>query len=204
MERDILTKSQRKALEIISETSISKDFYLAGGTALALQLRHRRSDDFDFFSAKQFQPDDISDVLKKHGRVNQKYKDNRTLHLQLLNVDVSFFHYDYPLLSKPAIEENNIMLAGIPDIAAMKVAAISHRGSKKDFIDLYVICNEHFSLTKALTFFEKKYKPLLHDYYHIQSSLVYFEDAEQQAMPKMITKVSWKEVKKFFEEEVKK
>jgi hypothetical protein len=203
MEQTILTKSQRTALEIITGTTLVKTFYLAGGTALAMHLKHRYSDDFDFFSQKTFQPKSVITLLKDQGKIKVIFEDHDTLHLLVNKINVSFFHYGNRLLTSLIKKENNLQLASIPDIAAMKIAAICSRGSKKDFVDLYVISTKCFPLQQAIEYFNKKIKPVRYDQYHVVRSLQYFEDAEKQEMPKMIMRVSWSEVKKFFEKEVK-
>jgi hypothetical protein len=86
----------------------------------------------------------------------------------------------------------------------MKIDAISTRGIKRDFIDLYFICQEGISLKQALSFYDRKYGTLASSLVHIQKSIVYFIDAEATTVPKMLKKVEWEEVKKYFEDEVKK
>ena len=76
----------------------------------------------------------------------------------------------------------------------MKLSAISGRGNKKDFIDLYFILKK-YSLDTILRFYEKKYGKGLANDYHLIKSLVYFADAEEQAMPKMIEQIEWERVK---------
>ena len=203
MAHSILTKSQRNALEIITGTELARMFYLAGGTALAIQLGHRYSEDFDFFSKKSFQTKTILTVLKDRGTINVVGEAPNTLHLLFNSIKASFFQYEYRLLSPLIIKENGLRIASIPDIAAMKIAAICSRGSKKDFIDLYVVCTQCFPLPKAIEYFNKKIKPVKYERYHILRSLNYFDDAEEQDTPKMIDKITWKEVKSYFEEEVR-
>jgi hypothetical protein len=110
--------------------------------------------------------------------------------------------YKYPLLA-PLKKIEGIKVADIKDIGCMKISAISSRGSKKDFIDLFFICQK-IALGKMLQFFEKKYKEIDYNIMHIIKSLVYFEDAEKDPMPKMLIPVSWQKVKKFFQKEIKK
>ena len=83
----------------------------------------------------------------------------------------------------------------------MKLAAIMDRGTKKDFIDLYFLIKKGFVLEDALKYYDKKYKALANNIYSITISLSYFSDAEYSDMPQMIDKVSWDEVKAFFEKE---
>jgi hypothetical protein len=110
----------------------------------------------------------------------------------------------YPLLDTLK-DFLGISVAGIKDIAPMKVAAISDRGTKRDFIDLYFIVAVHklYFLEEVLGFYDKKFKLLHQNKFHIIKSLAYFEDAETEESPKMIQHIDWKEVKIFFENEVK-
>ena len=106
-------------------------------------------------------------------------------------------------LAFPLLAFSGVKLADERDIAAMKIDAISSRGSKKDFIDLYFLL-EKYPLKKLLEFFEKKYINIKYNKLHILKSLVYFEDAESEPMPVMIKKTDWAEVKDLIKKEVKK
>jgi len=86
----------------------------------------------------------------------------------------------------------------------MKIAAIASRGNKRDFVDLYFICKEAAPLGKAIQLYDKKYKNLATTSIHIMKSLIYFDDAEPENMPEMLKKVEWAQIKKYFENEVKK
>ncbi len=86
----------------------------------------------------------------------------------------------------------------------MKMDAISSRGAKRDFIDLYYICRDGYALKDVFDFYDKKYGRLNSNFVHIQKSLVYFEDAESDEMPRMLKETQWKEVKTYFEREVRK
>ena len=97
----------------------------------------------------------------------------------------------------------NINVLDLRDISAMKIDAIATRGMKRDFIDLYFICQRGTSLKKALSFYGRKYGKLSSNIVHIHKSLVYFVDAEIGSMPRMLKPCKWQEVKSFFEEEVK-
>ncbi len=96
-----------------------------------------------------------------------------------------------------------IKIANLRDIAAMKIDAIATRGYKRDFIDLYFISKD-IPLQDSLKHYNRKYGKLASNVVHIQKSLVYFQDAEIEEMPRMLIKVEWAEVKRFFEKEVKK
>lgn len=206
MFEQILSKNAKNVLAAIGETNILDNAYMAGGTALALQIGHRASYDFDFFINKKF---DEKAVLQKLMSLSLDFelerKEWQTILAYINKVRFSLFFYDYPLLF-PACKFLNIDIADIKDIAPMKIAAISDRGVKRDFIDLYFIVERKKILTLAESFelYNKKFKNLNQNKIHILKSLVYFEDAEEDVMPEMYEKVSWKEVKDFFKKEQKK
>lgn len=200
---ETISKKTAKNLVLLGESKMLKDAYLAGGTALALQIKHRISYDLDFFTKKKFKPQVF---LKKISQI-KSYRHERvgegTILGRLDDVKFSLFYYPYSLLKKTIkFKEVNINLASIADIAAMKVAAISERGTKRDFIDLYFILQK-ISLNKVLEFYDKKYKILSSNLVHIKKSFVYFENAEEEPMPKMIISVSWRKIKNFFQKEIK-
>ena len=107
------------------------------------------------------------------------------------SVDLDFVNYRYPWIDSPVIE-NGVCLAGIRDIAAMKVSAIIGRGTKKDFIDLYYLL-EKFSLREILDLYMRKYPD--GNMFIAMKSLSYFEDAESDPMPFMFEKIDWEQVK---------
>ncbi|MFH1899677.1 MAG: nucleotidyl transferase AbiEii/AbiGii toxin family protein [Patescibacteria group bacterium] len=197
-----ISKQVAKNLELLGKLGILNNAYLAGGTALALQIGHRISYDLDFFTEKEFK---AQIFLKKLSQI-KAYQHEKvswgTILGRLDDVKFSLFYYQYPLLDKP-IKFKNIDIASIADISAMKVAAISERGTKRDFIDLYFILQE-IQLSDVLDFYEQKYKKLASNLIHIKKSLVYFEDAEDEDVPDMLKQVSWRKVKEFFEQKIKK
>ena len=135
MFRDILAEAQQIVLELLSRVGEVRTFYLAGGTALALHLGHRRSGDFDFFRGKDFLPQDLLSSLRETGMVRVLQEATGTLTVMLREVPTSFFRYDYPLLRPLHESPWSLSLADPEDIAAMKLAALAGRGSRKDFVD---------------------------------------------------------------------
>ncbi len=112
------------------------------------------------------------------------------------------FYYKYPLIGKTLTFEN-INLASLSDIAAMKVHAIEDRGTRRDFIDVYFL-SKQYTLGQMLDFYQKKYSIPADRLYFTVRALDYFEDAEQESgMPKMLLPVDWEEVKEFFRKETK-
>lgn len=199
---EAISKQTAENLALLGQSKILNNAYLAGGTALALQIGHRISYDLDFFTDEKFK---AQVFLKKISQL-ELYRHERvswgTILGKLGDVKFSVFYYPYPLLEKP-IKFKNINIAGMVDIAAMKIAAVSERGTKRDFIDLYFILQK-ITIGRALNFYDKKYKKLSSNLIHIKKSLVYFQDAEKDPMPKMFFPVSWEKVKDFFRKEVKK
>lgn len=201
----VLSKNESESLAILGKSGLLADVYMAGGTALALQIGHRFSYDFDFFTPKKF---DENMMLQRIKELIPEFKPERVEWRTILGYiqesRFSLFFYSYPLLFKT----NNFLgadIADIRDIAAMKIAAISDRNTKKDFIDLYFIIEAEkiLSLKDALKLYDKKFKALRQNQVHILKSLQYFADAEKEAMPKMIKPVSWRNVKSFFQKEIK-
>ena len=189
----------KRVLDKIASAGISTQFYLAGGTALAIQLGHRKSIDLDFFSCDDFSIEKLKKELSPLGEFVVIDQDQGTLNASLDGVKVSFLRYDYIQLY-PYIVFENINLADERDIAAMKIDAASSRGSKKDFIDLYFLLQK-YSLAELIGFFEKKFTNIKYNKLHIFKSLVFFEDAEDEPMPIMLTDVSWQKVKEKISQE---
>ena len=198
-----LIRGARENLALLGNSDILKNAYLAGGTALALQLGHRISVDFDFFTTEEFKPKDFSAKLSELGSFVEEQADKGTVLGTFEGVRFSLFVYKYPLIA-PLLKYLLLNISDIRDIAAMKIDAVATRGMKRDFIDLYFICRSGYELTEILRFYDKKYGKLASNLIHVQKSLVFFDDAEPDEMPTMLEKVEWEEVKKYFEAEVKK
>lgn len=192
---NILNEQQRTLFPFLARVADDK-FYLAGGTALALQLGHRLSVDFDWFAPVVGNPDELLKKIRQRcGDAHILAISRETLHLNIQGVQVSFLGYDYPLL-QPLVfwEEFRCYLADIQDIACMKLSAITGWGARKDFIDLHRIILMHYDLHTCLSFFQQKYRQ--HDIGHVVRSLTYFEDAE--AEPDIVaygTHTKWEMIK---------
>lgn len=184
--------------ELTKITGINK-FYLAGGTALAIQIEHRVSVDLDFFTPEEFDRDLLNDELAKTGKFKLDRLAENTLLGILSETKISFFTYRYSLIDNE-VAWGGIRLAGLKDIAAMKIDAIGGRGIKRDFIDLYFLC-QTFSLSDCFDFYVLKYPNRQDNILHIIKSLSYFEDAEKSSEPNMIVAIDWGKVMKFFERE---
>jgi len=202
MRREVISKETRENLEILKKASLLEDFYLAGGTGLALQLKHRLSFDLDFFTSKEINTKTLVKKLKRAGTISIEREAEDTLTCVFNKTRLTFLRYDYPLLfALKKIEE--VKVAQSKDIGCMKIDAISSRGTKKDFIDVFFLCQTTISLKGLLTLFKKKYKDIDYNMLHILKSLVYFDDADKDPMPMTLIPVSWEEVKNFFRKEIK-
>ena len=177
------------------------DTRLVGGTALALHLGHRLSVDLDLFG--NFEQETITETLKSESfnsfLVLKESKFIKQYFINQVKIDIVKFGR-YPWLEE-TIVDNQIKIAGMKDIAAMKVAAITNRGSRKDFIDLYFLLKV-FDLSEILKFYESKFFDA--DIIFAIRSLSYFVDAEKADMPKMLIPTSWEDVKEKIITEVKK
>ena len=168
-----------------------KKLRLVGGTALALQICHRTSIDIDLFGKMNTDAFELNSILKSVGKV-VPLKKSKNIFIYLINdIKVEILNYPYPWIEDEVLE-GEVRLAGKKDIAAMKLSAITGRGYKKDFIDLYFLLKE-YSLKTMLGFYNQKYRD--GSEFLVLKSLTYFEDAEKNEMPLMIRKVNWTEVK---------
>jgi hypothetical protein len=193
---EILGAKQRMALRQIAPILSKKGFYLAGGTALALYLGHRRSVDLDWFARlKKFDPESLTLELQEKGiKFRSASADEGTLYGSLGGVKLSAIRYNCSLL-KPLIfcVPYGSRLASLEDIAAMKIQALIQRGIKRDFVDLYCLIQKKFTLKQIFGFYRRKYS--MTDFGHVAYALTYFEDAEGQELPNMLWDVSWRNVK---------
>ena len=202
---DILPRTTVKAFEFLSK-EVWLDgggWYLAGGTALALQAGHRKSVDLDFFTTETVF-DDVD--LLSHFSTNQDweatYNRKSTIYGELFKAKVSFIAYPFFIPMQKFLEYGSIKILDKFDIAVMKIVAISQRGKKRDFFDLYWTAHNLEPLIETIKKLKVQYPSVAHDYHHILKSLVYFDDAEDDPMPDINFKASWKEVKDFFKKQI--
>jgi predicted nucleic-acid-binding protein len=182
------------------------DFYLAGGTGLALQIGHRTSEDFDFFKKDPFDPEILLSILRNHVvSVEEIVLEKVTLLTRLDGIRCSFLLYDIPLLFD-YINFYGIKLADWRDIIAEKIKTISQRGSKKDFYDVfYVINSKRLSIEELVNIFKKRFESTGINFYHVLRSLTYFDEAEEEPDPITIgdNQFNWNEVTSFFRNNIR-
>lgn len=204
MHFNILNKSQLKIFPRLSFLE-KLGFYLAGGTALALQIGHRTSQDFDFYNPKHFAAshlfDKIESIFKSNAEKISTAKD--TLLCRANEVDLSFFWYSHKLIEKPT-NARGVLLASASDIAAMKLIAITGRPAQRDYIDIFYLLKK-FTLVEMIAFGYRKYPNFNH--YLSLRALTYFEDLEapgKRPIKVLDPNFSWTEAKDKLFAEVKK
>lgn len=196
---EILNEWQKELFDKLKASRLIENYYLAGGTALALQLGHRYSEDFDFFTENDFDVNDLSYQLARDFNFNKISEDTNTLIGVIDSVRVSFLGFKYKTIGK-FILNDYIRIASIQDIACMKLSAITQRSIKKDFVDIYYLLRT-YSLEKLFEYYKNKFD--VSEYESVlKKSLVYFREAENDPMPKMIKDIQWSEVKKYIEAKV--
>jgi hypothetical protein len=199
----ILSKDQ---IDLIAQLEFieKKGFYLAGGTALALQLGHRTSMDFDFYTDQEFDSQELwNEFSSRFTSLAASRIEPETLLARVEGVGVSFFRYPYKLL-KPVTEFETIDLAAIEDIAAMKIAAVVQRGVRRDFVDIFYLL-QRYGIKDLVGWTIKKYPGYQQTL--ILKGLIYFDDAEEENLARGIKIVdksfSWEKAKQRIFEAVK-
>ena len=202
---ETLHENTKKALDFLSAQKWLKEegWYLAGGTALALQAGNRKSLDLDFFTEKK---DFKEKELLAHFIDNQDWKtdieEKNTIYGQMFKAKVSFIAYPFFLPRQKPLWYKYARVLSVKDIGVMKITTISQRGRKRDFFDLYWCAKNVEPLEEIIKKLPAQYPFIAHNYHHLMKALVYFEDAEKDAEPEVFFDVSWKKIKDFFKKEI--
>jgi predicted nucleotidyltransferase component of viral defense system len=179
---------------LLNLDSVITEFYLAGGTALSMYFQHRQSDDLDFFSEKNINPERLlHELTKKFSDIKDIKIQEGTLLSTIRGVKVSFMEYMYPMINPPN-HWNQLKIASIHDIACMKMVAIASRSVKKDYFDLYEIL-KHITPSDVIDSLVLKYGNKI-DLYPFIIALTYFVEADKQPDPYRVNH-SWGEIKKY-------
>jgi hypothetical protein len=174
------------------------DLRLVGGTGLALHFGHRISVDIDLFGNISDDDLTINKLLDKVGQTSIINQSKNIKIFQINGVKTDIVNYHYPWIKQPVISAG-IKLADIEDIAAMKLSAITGRGTKKDFIDLFFLLKK-FTMKEMLSLYKKKYND--GSEFLVIRSLTYFTDADKQEDCKMFVDLNWEDVKSHITKEV--
>ncbi len=201
---EVLPSSTRKALEYArNETWLGESgWYLAGGTALALQVGHRQSIDLDFFTQeKTFTPAEVTRHFPDTVWQGKIIKEG-TIYGILCKAKVSFIAYPFFVSAVPPLKYGAVAVLAKEDIAVMKIIAISQRGRKRDFVDLYWYVKNVAPLESVVQKLPRQYPNIAHNFHHIIKALNYFDDAENDPMPTLFFDATWEQIKKYFRSEV--
>lgn len=197
--RETIDANVERALHGLETIPTVARFYLAGGTGLALHLGHRRSVDLDFFLAEDFDVEAVLQHVQPLKGFSLVSKSPGTIYANVQGTKISFIAYVYPVLF-PFQHFLGANVADPRDIGCMKISAIASRGTKRDFVDLYVLAKQ-YGLDQFLTWFKTKFAKANYSMVHILKSLTYFDEAEQDPMPDILVPLSWDEVRQFFTRE---
>lgn len=174
MHPEILNSNQKEIIPFLLD--LKKDFYLVGGTAIALQIGHRESIDFDYFTFKKVKNEAISKALiKRFGSYRLLFSDSESFHVIVNDVKLTFFQY--PFLIPCEMRFERIKMPNLLELAAMKAYAIGRRSKWKDYVDLYFLLKDYFSRdqveVRTSELFGELFSPKL-----FRQQLSYFQDID--------------------------
>ena len=199
MHKHILTAQQIELLPLIKE--FAQEFYLVGGTAIALYIGHRRSIDFDLFTQQEIKRRRIKRLIEKHqlAATEVLYEAAEQLHLLVNNVKLTFFQFPYAV-EHPIMFENVIQLPALLDLAAMKAYALGGRAKWKDYVDLYFLLKDYFSLQEISAHAKKIFERFFNEKL-FREQLTYFEDMDYREQVEFVgTDISDEEIRAFLTE----
>lgn len=200
MDKNVLSSQTNQFLKKLKANNFPKNTYLGGGTAVALHLGHRRSNDLDFFTPTEFVEKQWEQKLKIELDFKLAKRDWQTLIGDIKGVKFSLFGYKYKLIGEFS-KIYAVNIASLPDLSAMKLDTVLTRGTKRDLIDIYFLAQK-FGLIKLYEYYQKKYSNFEEREIMIKKALVYFEEAEADEMPEMLIALNWEEVKKYFRKNI--
>ncbi len=173
MHKEVLSKEQIELLAFVKQ--FQKEFYLVGGTAIALQIGHRRSIDFDFFKFKPIRPKALITKIEDSGfpfAVTRRVSEQ--LNVTISNVKFTFYEFPFAIKA-PLIFENTLKMPELLDLAAMKAYALGRSSKWKDYVDLYFLIRDRFTINqiseRAIQIYEQLFSPK-----QFRAQLSYFAD----------------------------
>lgn len=174
MHKEILTKNQLQLLPLLKD--FSKDYILVGGTAIALYLGHRFSIDFDLFTSKAIKRKSIKNyMIKNRYDVNQLIKEEEDqIHFMINEVKITFFQYPFSI-NETIDFEDIIKIPTLINLAAMKAFALGGSGKWKDYVDIYFLLKDHFSLNQIIKRSEELFGEVFNDKL-FREQLTFFDD----------------------------
>ena len=194
LQTNVVKKETLELLKKLMQEEIFKEYFLVGGTALALNLGHRISVDIDMFTRNDIPVEQLQKELQTKYNFKERFKQKNTLKGVINNVEVDFIKYDYNFI-KPIEEEQDIRFTSIPDIIAMKLSAITDNGTRmKDYLDIAYL-SSYYSLNEMTDFYNKKFQ--ITNKISVSKALIYFNDVNNNDTIELIKgKFSWEKTKK--------
>ena len=202
---ETLPTETKQALDFLSQEKWLEDsgWYLAGGTALSLQSGNRKSYDLDFFTQqKDFDEKGLLAKFAENKNWATNVEEKNTIYGELFNAKVSFIAYPFFVPKILPIPHGFIQVLSSIDIAVMKITAVSQRGRKRDFFDLYWCANNLDTLENIIKRLPAQYPSVAHDFHHVLKALTYFDDAEGDPDPEIYFEANWENIKSFFRKEI--
>jgi len=202
MHKDILTTKQIDLLPLIRE--FSSNYYLVGGTAIALYLGHRRSVDFDLLTSAVIKKQSIKRKIDLHRYPVEHilFEDSEQIHFVINSVKITFYSFPYPVNAVVDFEQ----IIKIPDLltlSAMKAYALGGRAKWKDYVDLYFLLKDRFSRQQI----SEQAKYIFGSYYNeklFREQICYFQDVDYSEKVDFISKVVHEdEIKRFLTSKIK-
>ena len=195
MYKEIFNHNQIELLQLVKQ--FKKEYYLVGGTAIALHIGHRRSIDFDLFKFSSIKP---RSIIEKISTYNYPFLVTRrvTEQLNISVLYVKFTFYQYPFKIKATEKfEDILLLPTLLELAAMKAYALGRRSKWKDYVDIYFILKDHFSINqiakKATLIYEQLFSEKL-----FRAQLCYFDDIDYtEPVEFLIAPITDDEIKNF-------
>lgn len=194
LHKETIDQPTLELLKKLQQKKYLKDFFLVGGTALALLYGHRKSVDIDLFSNFSFDIERLLENLSSDFQFQLFFSAENTIKGSINGTQVDIIAHRYPLIRKP-VKEEGISILAVEDIAAMKLNAIAVSGQRvKDFIDIYYLL-DYFSLHELISFYKEKYTRF--NEVNVLKSITWFNDVALEDWPVILKdkEINWDEVK---------
>ena len=196
MHPEIFSTEQRELLPLVNK--FSEEYYLVGGTAIALQIGHRMSVDFDLFSPDKIKRKKIKRIIDESGFMKDDiiYEADEQLHIPVNSVKMTFYCFPHPVEHAVWLEKT-ISMPGLLDLAAMKAYALGGRAKWRDYVDLYFLLKYHHTFLeinkRAYELFDNFFNPRL-----FREELSFFSDIDYDQPIQFIgSPISEEEIKNF-------
>lgn len=206
----VLTKNQKILLDLIANNNyLTSNYYFTGGTALnEFYLHHRYSDDLDFFSNDKVDTQAIFGLIDKWSKkLNFRFKSRFVEVVYRFditfpsgeNIKIDFGYYPYPQIEKSNIKYRKMMINSLRDIGSNKLLTVNQRTDVKDFVDLFFLLRDYFTIWELIYSAQEKFKQMDFDILLLAEDLLKVEDFT--ALPRMIKPLKLSELKAFFRKE---